>query len=151
MKPSQPGSSGLDFRRLRRKTRCGIVQYIPGRLPRRHLHGQRHFQPAIARVIRCPRHWKIIANDGFGDQVIGTRCEAVAKAKFDIEHAELEIRHAEYLLPLLLKWQKVFDLAEIGIVFDADEAVLAEIARKSCRGQKIRFAERSEIRYRQSD
>jgi len=95
MKPPQPGSSGLDFRRLWRKTRCGIVQYIPGRLPRRRLHGQRHFQPAIARVVCRAGYRKIIANDGFGNQAIGTRRETVAKAKFDIEYAELEIGYPE--------------------------------------------------------
>src|SRR5271166_545608 len=95
MKPSQPDSSEADFRRLRRKTRCGIVQDIPGRLLRRRLHGQWHFHPTIARVVRCPRHRKIIANDGFGNQAIGTRGETVAKAKFDIENAQLEIRYPE--------------------------------------------------------
>ncbi len=80
---------------------------------------------------------------GFGNQAIRTRRQAVTEAEFDIEHAKLEIGHAEDLLPLLLHRQKVADLAEIGVIFDAEEAVLAEIAREPCRGEKIGFAERA--------
>jgi len=88
-------------------------------------------------------HWESIANDRFGNQAIGTRCQAIAEAKFDIEDAELEIGHAEYLMPLLLERQEVSNFAEVGIIFDADKTVFAEIAREPCRRQEIGFAQRA--------
>jgi len=81
---------------------------------------------------------------GFGDQAIGTRCQARAQAKFDIEHAKLEISHPEYLLPLLFERQEISDLAEVAVVFDADKTAVAEIARKPCNGEEIGVTERVE-------
>ena len=46
-------------------------------------------------------------------------------------------------MPLLLERQKVSNLAEVGIIFDADKTILAEVAREPCRGQKIGLAERA--------
>ena len=67
-----------------------------------------------------------------------------SRGQVRFERAELEIGHAEYLLPLLLERQKVSNLAEVGIIFDADKTVLAEIAREPCRRQEIGLAECAE-------
>src|SRR5205823_4803865 len=116
----------------------------PRGLPRRSLHGQRRFEAAGARLAWAARHWEIISNDRFGNQTIGTRRQAVTEAEFDIERAKFEIGHAEYLMPLLLERQKVSNLAEVGIIFDADKTVLTEIAREPGRRQEIDLAERAQ-------
>ena len=45
---------------------------------------------------------------------------------------------------LLFKRQKIANLAQFGVIFEADEAVVAEIARQPCRGQEIGLAKRAE-------
>src|SRR5437660_12653301 len=47
-------------------------------------------------------------------------------------------------MPLLLEWRKISNLAKVGIIFDADKTVLAELTREPCRRQEIGLTECAE-------
>ena len=63
---------------------------------------------------------------------------------FDIDRIHLEIGDGVQFLVLLSQRQKVADPAEVGVVFEADEPVLPEIARKPQCGSEFRRAARPE-------
>ena len=71
-------------------------------------------------------------------------CEAVTDTELNVDLVHLEIGDRVQLLALLLQRQEIADPAEIGIIFETDKPVLAEIARQPRRRCEIGFVGRAE-------
>ena len=54
------------------------------------------------------------------------------------------VGHREDLVSLLLKRKKIADPAQVSIIFDADKAIITEVARQPCRRQEVGLTERTE-------
>jgi hypothetical protein len=79
-----------------------------------------------AAVVALAGNRKGIADDRFEYQPVRSRGEAVANAEFYIDFLHLEVGDRIQLLAWLGQRQEIADLAEIGIIFEADKSVLAE-------------------------
>ena len=117
--------------------------------------------PGVLRQSRgCPNHqWRglrgtgivalagdreRVADNGLEHQAVRSRREAVTDANLNVDRLHLEIGDGVQFLVLLSQRQKIADPAEVGVVFEADEPVLPEIAGKPQRGSEIRLTARPE-------
>jgi hypothetical protein len=80
---------------------------------------------------------KSVTYDRLADQLIGPGCEPEAEAKIDVKHAELEIRHSEQQLLLLLQRQEIADLAEVAVILRADVKIVPKLAGEPYGRRKI--------------
>src|ERR1019366_7127736 len=95
---------------------------------------------AFARGGITSRHRKCIAHDRLDDETIGRRCQSVTNAEVHVKDAELEIGHGEQSVLLIGKLRKVPDLAKVGIIFEPDEQIGAELSCEACCRSKVRLA-----------
>src|SRR5665213_3954374 len=102
--------------------------------------GRAHLQRRRQRIAVIPGHRERIAENGFDGKAVRSWREAIAGTKLDVDLANLEIRDHKQLLALLLQRQEAADSAEVRVVFEADEAILPEVAGKSNRRREIGLA-----------
>ncbi len=95
----------------------------------------------VAGFVLLARHRESIANDGLGDQSVRSGRKAVANAELDVELCDFKVGDREDLLRLFGQRQEIPDRSEAGVVLDADEAILAEVAREAIARRNPRIVE----------
>ena len=92
----------------------------------------------------CREPGRGVADDGLEHEPVRSRGKAVADAEFNVDFFHLKIGDRIQFLVLQLQRQEIANLAEVGIIFEADKSIFAKIAGKPHRRRKIRFAGRAE-------
>ena len=94
---------------------------------------------AIGAWSPAPSCWpgtESIANDGLGDQSVRSGRQAVANAELDVKLCDLKVGDREDLLRLFRQRQEIPDRSEVGVILDADEAILAKLRASLTAGAK---------------
>src|SRR5882757_5003349 len=85
------------------------------------------------------------ADDQFGDDLVGGVGEAESQAEIDVEPESLEVDDGEHIVTLPVDRREIPDRTDIGVVFDAQHHLSADIVGEPQRWSERRRAAWAEV------